>query len=303
MAVSLKASEEGLKEVEQLRREKGWMATDPRWCEAAHTSPKTLTRFRRGKPVQQDTFINICKAVCVAWEDIVDRGTPSTSVSIQWELRIEADDVLKDAIFEMIKKHSGDATLSVRKIEKGSLVFLLNGSLEGFERMEYLFSEGLVTELLGSPMLSVQTRTETEPVRLRNWLQNDFSQLWQPPQLAIASRLPPTELSGDGRFSRLKPIKLGTQATDLTVQLIVHLTPQEEGTIRIAIQVYPAQDRVYLPSGLQLTVVDPVSEFYEIVEAMERDNWVQLEIICGLGEGFQVRLQLDEVAISEDFVV
>ncbi|MBT9316461.1 DUF1822 family protein [Leptothoe spongobia] len=303
MAVSLKASEEGLKKIDQLRREKGWMATDPRWCEAAYTSPKTLTRFRRGQPVQQDTFVNICQAIGIAWENVIDRGSALPSTSIRWELRIEADDTLKDAIFELIKKHSGDATLSLRKLEKGSLVFVLEGSLEGFERMEYLFSEGIVSTLMEAQILGVRPRTVNQPVRLSNWLQNNFEAIWRPPTPALARTLSVTEPNGDSSgnpLRRAKDIQLGPQSA---VQLLTQLTPQEQGAVDISIRVYPRQDLVYLPAGLQLIMIDPESGLYEVIEAREQDNWIQLELSGELGEAFMIKLQLGEAVVTEDFII
>ena len=78
MAVSLKASKQGLKKVDEARKHKGWEATATAWCDAASTSTATLKRFRRGIPVQRDTFIDICKAVGIEkWEEIVDRSPSS----------------------------------------------------------------------------------------------------------------------------------------------------------------------------------------------------------------------------------
>lgn len=73
MAVTLRASEQGLAIVDQERKKNGWTATATAWCDAAQTTPATLKRFRRGLPVQQDAFIGICQAVGIKdWERIVD---------------------------------------------------------------------------------------------------------------------------------------------------------------------------------------------------------------------------------------
>ena len=72
MAVSLRASQEGLNTIDQARKKKGWTATAPVWCDNAKTSVGTLKRFRQGKAIQQDAFIGICQAVGVSWEEIVD---------------------------------------------------------------------------------------------------------------------------------------------------------------------------------------------------------------------------------------
>ncbi|MEO0868609.1 MAG: DUF1822 family protein, partial [Cyanobacteria bacterium J06642_11] len=271
---------------------------DPRWCEAAYTSPKTLTRFRRGIAIQQDTFINICQAVGANWEEVVDRGPATLAESVQWELTVEADDALKEAIFELLKSHSGDASLSIRRIDKGSLIFVLEGSLEGFERIEYLYRQGLLTELAGGPILDVQER---EPVRLVDWLQGSFGHLWQSPTLAVARTLAP--VNGSNTISRAKRIRLGTRPLARTVQLLVLLTLQDQGATEITIQVHPAQNEVYLPAGLQLAVVDDVSGLHEAVEALDQDNWIQLEMVVEPEEKFKVQLQRDDVIITEDFIV
>ncbi|KYC34656.1 hypothetical protein WA1_50535 [Scytonema hofmannii PCC 7110] len=73
MAVTLKASKQGLEIVDKARRKKGWKATAPAWYDAANTSVATLKRFRRRIPIDRDVFVAICKAVGINnWEVIVD---------------------------------------------------------------------------------------------------------------------------------------------------------------------------------------------------------------------------------------
>ncbi|MEW5857138.1 MAG: NB-ARC domain-containing protein [Cyanobacteriota bacterium] len=73
MASSLRASTQGLEIVDRARKHKGWSRQACAWYETAHTSLATLKHFLQGKPVQQETFINICQAVGVKhWQEIVD---------------------------------------------------------------------------------------------------------------------------------------------------------------------------------------------------------------------------------------
>ncbi|WP_035139974.1 NB-ARC domain-containing protein [Fischerella sp. PCC 9605] len=72
MGVSLRASTEGLEIIEQARRRKSWDRQSPAWADAARTSIATLKRFWQGKPIQQQSFIDICYAVGLDWEKIVD---------------------------------------------------------------------------------------------------------------------------------------------------------------------------------------------------------------------------------------
>ncbi len=74
MAGLLRASEEGLKIIDMVRRNLGWNKADELWCQAALTSKATLKRFWTQQPIRRETFIHICKAVGVKnWQDIVAR--------------------------------------------------------------------------------------------------------------------------------------------------------------------------------------------------------------------------------------
>jgi hypothetical protein len=72
MAVSLRASEEGLKLVDQERRERGWMKLQDEWIEAAGLAPASFKRFWLGHAIQRDKFIAICDAVAVDWRRVTD---------------------------------------------------------------------------------------------------------------------------------------------------------------------------------------------------------------------------------------
>jgi len=74
MAVTLRASKQGLEIVDRERKKKGWEATAAAWYGSAQTSQATLKRFRRGIPIQQNVFIDICQAIGIEnWEQIIDK--------------------------------------------------------------------------------------------------------------------------------------------------------------------------------------------------------------------------------------
>lgn len=74
MAGLLRASEEGLKIINMVRRNLGWNKVDELWCQASLTSKATLKRFWSQQPIRRETFIDICKGVGVKnWQDIVAR--------------------------------------------------------------------------------------------------------------------------------------------------------------------------------------------------------------------------------------
>lgn len=70
MADSTRASNAGLERVDRARQRKGWKKGETAWCQFAATSPATLKRFWRGRAIQTDAFIAICKAVGVNWQEI-----------------------------------------------------------------------------------------------------------------------------------------------------------------------------------------------------------------------------------------
>ncbi|WP_159790166.1 ATP-binding protein [Sodalinema gerasimenkoae] len=79
MAATLKASIEGLRQVDYARRYKGWLKSSSEWCEAASTSAATLKRFWRRLPVRSQTFVAICEAVDVSWQEVVAVSPASDS--------------------------------------------------------------------------------------------------------------------------------------------------------------------------------------------------------------------------------
>ena len=81
MAVSLRASREGLKKVDAARRKKGWTKAEDAWWGLAPTSKATLKRFWRSIPIEREAFIAICENVGVNWEEIVDETPPSPDSS------------------------------------------------------------------------------------------------------------------------------------------------------------------------------------------------------------------------------
>lgn len=85
MADSIRASKQGLEIVDEARRKKGWTrSTTPKWCETAKTTQATLKRFWRGLPIDRYTFIEICNAVGVNWQQVVDNSPiqPEGSINL-----------------------------------------------------------------------------------------------------------------------------------------------------------------------------------------------------------------------------
>ena len=79
MGQSIRASEQGLAIIDQVRQRRGWTKTSTaRWWQEAHTSRATLRRFWRRERIQHAAFVAICQTVGVNdWEAIADFASPN----------------------------------------------------------------------------------------------------------------------------------------------------------------------------------------------------------------------------------
>jgi hypothetical protein len=76
MPKTIRASQKGLDEIiDPARKRRGWAKNSPAWQQAAYVSESTLKRFWlvRNKPILEDNFVNICKAVGVDnWQAVAE---------------------------------------------------------------------------------------------------------------------------------------------------------------------------------------------------------------------------------------
>ncbi|WP_293338265.1 CHAT domain-containing protein [Microcoleus sp. CAWBG58] len=69
----------------------------------------------------------------------------------------EVNQPLAEAIVAHLRKISKDATLTLSRIERGSIRLVLEGSTAGLERLKTLFINGKMTEILGLHIEGIQT--------------------------------------------------------------------------------------------------------------------------------------------------
>ena len=71
--VTIRASKQGLIQVDQVRRRRGWDKQSAIWYSMVPTSRATLKRFWRREAIEQGTFIAICQAVSITdWDAIAE---------------------------------------------------------------------------------------------------------------------------------------------------------------------------------------------------------------------------------------
>jgi hypothetical protein len=76
----------------------------------------------------------------------------------------EINKPLVEALIAHLRLISGDTSMTLQKIESGSVKLFLEGSQEGLEQILALLNEGKLTEILGIPIQSVQVLANQEQV-------------------------------------------------------------------------------------------------------------------------------------------
>jgi hypothetical protein len=74
-------------------------------------------------------------------------------------------------------------------------------------------------------------------------------------------------------------------------------------TLSVLLRVYPTADAPYLPTHLTLRILDAQGNPGLVVQARERDNYIQLKFLGEIGERFGIQLALDQHHITEYCVI
>jgi hypothetical protein len=97
---------------------------------------------------------------------------------------------------------------------------------------------------------------------------------------------------------------------DLRINLINHsfglqvgLKEEEESKYSVQVRLYPCNGQEYLPASLVLSMLETNGNVFEQAKSREADKWIQVGLIGKLKEEFQIKIQLEEVSIIENFVI
>lgn len=306
-------------------------------CYASGCSESTFKRFLAGKPIRTAVFKAFCQVLDLSWQEVVERlpigetlkqltdnptlignweqivnSSITPSPRTKWRLELSTtfetvDEQRLRAIFELVMQLSGDPSLTLRKIDQGSLLLFFEGSLEGFDRIENLFRQGQLTELLGIPVISLrlESLSDLSPEENLQHLQQELEKLfnadWQPAERLLASsnaRSRSDTSTLENSIRRAKEINLGT-----VVVLVIQMTPESEDEVGINIWIYPTRNAIYLPAGMQAMVLDEFGELVPDLQAQagNTQDSIQLEFSVEPGEPFSVRIILGDFIVMEYF--
>lgn len=102
---------------------------------------------------------------------------------------------------------------------------------------------------------------------------------------------------------RAKLIDLGIQIVNQPVMLIVEIAPEANGQTNVRLQLHSTGEQIYLPAGVELKVLDTSGAVFLEAQARSADNYLQLQFRGELEEQFRVRVSLDDMSITENFVI
>ncbi len=140
-------------------------------------------------------------------------------------------------------------------------------------------------------------------VNLSQWFEDIFDASWQAVEALLGSK--PIDLALSFRYApevkRCKLIELGTP--DQSVAMTVVVAGESDLEMGITVEVQPPIGQTYLPSNLQLMVLDENGEVVIDARARSDNESIQLEFDGELGDRFSVKVALDDVSVTENFVI
>lgn len=199
--------------------------------------------------------------------------------------------------------------------------------------LERLQSLELLLQKISQP---IAQRTQSKSVNLGQWWSEIFDPGWVDLETLFSSDVGTnsagqvrtkeprtTDTSNSLQVRRGKLIDLGMRSSaspgeapqgtlDLEVQrgnnvfaLVITCTSIANAEVEIRLQVYPGDDRIYLPANLELVVFDKTETIVPQlqVKSREADNCIQLSLIGVRGEKFSLRLTQEEISFTESFQI
>ncbi|NJL91968.1 MAG: DUF1822 family protein [Coleofasciculaceae cyanobacterium SM2_1_6] len=127
-----------------------------------------------------------------------------------------------------------------------------------------------------------------------------FSKSW----LSIPTdNLDPSKYRNALRFYWTRTINQLFQVANYSYNLLIGFEEKTNSKYLVQVRVYAENKQEYLPENLELLILDDRGNIMMQVKSKEHDNWIQVELRGSLQEEFQVRVQLEQASITENFVI
>ncbi|MGJ3249106.1 MAG: DUF1822 family protein [Elainellaceae cyanobacterium] len=105
------------------------------------------------------------------------------------------------------------------------------------------------------------------------------------------------------RITRGKFLELPTHQGIETILLIAELMPKSTTEVDIALKIVPPTKQVFLPTGLEMAVLDAVGQPVMHAQARDENRMIELDFHAEPGDRFSLRIKLRDVTLDESFVV
>jgi len=182
---------------------------------------------------------------------------------------------------------------------------ILEGNENALAQIRALFASGELEEILGVPVLGIDTVSEVQTAQppltqvnhLTQWFDNIFAIGWQ----SIEELLTPQQLRPAHFGESIQRAKSIDLITDM-VNLVVSLNREDADKVIVNLKVFPTSESPNLPANLKLIILAE-GEIFEEVTSSSADRLIQYEFEDKPGDEFGVKLALGDAEITEDFVV
>nr|MCU0537776.1 DUF1822 family protein [Hydrococcus sp. Prado102] len=148
-------------------------------------------------------------------------------------------------------------------------------------------------------------------VKLNRWLENIFEAGWNAANELFIAPKPAFNFRGgdlattpdDNSFPVVKRRKLlDLEEIAEQVVLMVGLMPTTDREREIWVKLFPDGDRTHLPPNLQLIVLDDTGEALMQATARSTES-ILLKFSGEVGEHFSLKIALDDLSLSETFII
>lgn len=158
-----------------------------------------------------------------------------------------------------------------------------------------------------SGIKQVLNRANQSIVNLSNWLNGAFDTAWEATEAILA---PSLQTQPAFRFrdslslvERGKLLNLGIEQAGKSIVLIVGFQATESPKYQVSVKIYPTENHIYLPENLQLMVLDETGKAVMQALARNTNKNICLDFKGNLEEQFSIKVVLDDISITETFVI
>jgi hypothetical protein len=191
---------------------------------------------------------------------------------------------------------------------------LREATLLGFVK-KVASSELSLRQLRSLQQLPRHLNTIKPVINLSQWFEDIFEAGWQTVEAFLGTHsnelvfsfrsAPPGETSAV-RFrkidvERCKLIEFGRSEQGVT--MIVSLTEKSEQTMDINVEVLPKPGHAYLPSNLQVMVLNEDGETLMDIQAGADNKTIQLLLQGEVGDRLGIKVALGDISVTENFVI